>query len=266
VHIEPVLYDHVQAMVAIALAEQQPVEVVRLAEWLPQQSEQIGELLANLTAAGLLCPEQEETIGTTGAYRLARPPKEIGLNEIARAASYGAVGGPTHPTTAAWATRVLSTEFYRHVQRALAQFTLADFVSARAEGGGYSAPGTSASNSPVADSEMTTQAPPSLERLGITVADLWDRVHAGEIPIVLDVRAYPSSQLPAPPWARWIALEQLSEHVGDWPRSCRIVTVCQLGMRSLIGASYLRLLGFNRAHPLIGGLEAWHRSESNRSA
>lgn len=261
-HVEPVLYDHVQAMVAIALAEGQPVEAVRLTEWLPKRSEEIDELLANLAAEGVLCFEGDAEEGATGAYRLARSPKDIGLNEIARAAGYGAIGGVTRATAAARGTRVLSAELRWHVQRVLAHFTLADVLSSGAPDGSEQGPRMTltGSSSVVAEPEMWTPEPPALERLGITVADLWDLVRAGDVPIVLDVRSSPSSWWPAPPWARWIALEQLADSVGDWSRSCRIVTVCQLGMRSLIGASYLRLLGFSRAQPLIGGLEAWHRA------
>lgn len=264
-HIEPAFQDHLEVMLTVAVTHDAPVDARRLEETLVVRSAATDALLANLVAAGLLHTQNDEA-GRGPAYRLARAPEHIGLDEIAAVANAAEAArqpGPTpKPTAAEAGTRLLSTAMQQRARHTLSAFTLADLLSSNS-------PETerppSVARHPAGevaaqDGAMPTGEEPAPARLGITVGELRHRVAAGDVPVVLDVRAQPDSRWPAPAWAHWIALEDLADHVPEWPRDTRIVTVCRLGVRSLIAASYLRVCGFRRCDPLIGGLEAWHHA------
>lgn len=256
-------------MIAIARAGGRGLDIAGLSEFLDQSPEEAGELIANLAAGGLVRMVGAAThgdpraCGRTSTFRLSRIPEDIGLDEIARVADAGSdsVGaGARAPVSAAAAgTRLLQGAMARQALGALARFTLADVLAPETPRRVDSASRDCASGRAGSGVAVRGRERIALERLGITVNDLLDCVDVGEEPVVLDVRSRPSARHPAPPWAHWIALEDLTDHVHDWPLDTRIVTVCRLGVRSLIAASYLRLRGFSRADPLIGGLDAWHR-------
>ncbi len=262
--IEPAFQDHLEVMVAVATADDGAVDAARVDETLATRPAAADALLANLVAAGLLHVQNDAT-GRGHAYRLARAPEAIGLDEIAAVAvSAGETMQPapaSKPTAADTGTRLLSAAVQQRARRVLAAFTLADVLSSQGPEIDPDRPHPRAAGerSPRAGA-VSAEEDADPARLGITVEQLRRRVDAGDVPVVLDVRAHPDSRWPAPTWAHWVALEDLTGHVPGWPRSTRIVTVCRLGVRSLIAASYLRVRGFTRCDPLIGGLEAWHRS------
>jgi len=91
----------------------------------------------------------------------------------------------------------------------------------------------------------------------VTVAQLQQRLAAGEAPLLLDVRE---------PWEHAIAhlegavpipLGQLAARVGELPPRAAIVAYCHHGMRSLAAAQFLRGAGYHDATSLAGGIDAW---------
>lgn len=268
VHVDPQLYDHVEAMVAAAVARDGSVDAVALGEHLGKPPDQAVSVLAGLAAGGLLQP-----IDWAGerpfTYRLARAPAAIGLHEVARVAGYPhAHGSQASPDTdAGLGAQSVSIALNNRTRDMLDRLTLADILPSLAGDALGAAPGTTA-GSPIQGADFGSRADngspltpisPAPTRFGITAADLWRLVHAGTVPLVIDVRATPDSSCPAPAWAHWLALEDLADHAIAGSADVRIVTVCEVGIRSLVAASYLRCNGYGRAYYLIGGLEAWNR-------
>lgn len=258
-HIEPTFHDHLEAIVAVARADAKAVDSAHVGTTLPGLAADAGRLLGNLEAGGLLCAQRGRH-GRMPAYRLARRAEEIRLDEIAALADAADSAPRLTPSTAAQAgTDLLSAAVRQHALSVLAGFTVADIV---ASPGNWTDTGASEATPIDAPANTADRAPihddPGSVRLGITVSQLRRQVDAGTIPLVLDVRACPDSRWPAPSWAHWIPLDTLTEHVPARSSDTRIVTVCRLGVRSLVAASYLRACGFTRCDPLIGGLEAWN--------
>ena len=245
-YVESIVYNHVKAMVTTALAGGAPVDADGLSDRMRKWPQETEELLDNLADGGLLRACEKPAVGTRRSFRLARPLEDIGLDEIARIVRPGVSSEVTPPTKAAGITWELINTLQQYTEDLLAQFKLADLLVFEADTG--------------VDHAAETAALKGLSpaRPGLSVADLRNLMHARQLPVVIDVRASGFAHWPVPPWARWIALEHLSDYVYDWPRSTPIITVCQVGVRSLIAAGYLRLQGFTDVRPLIGGLEAWH--------
>ena len=259
-YIEPAFHEHLEVMVAVATADGASVDNVHVGANLKGAATDTETLLANLAAGGLL-RERGVASGRTRAYRLARPPEEITPDEIATVADAADATKPVTPSTAAEAGgHLLSAAVQQHARRVLATFTLADLVassSGRTDTQGPAAPSAGPAPGAVIPAPETDGPWPA--RLGITVAQLRRTVDAGDVPLVLDVRARPDSRWPAPPWAHWLPLHSLVDRLPERSSDTRIVTVCRLGVRSMVAASYLRACGFSRCDPLIGGLEAWNR-------
>lgn len=263
VHVDPLLHEHVEAMVAIALAPARTLDARALTARLSADPDQVAGVLDALAAAGLLRRASADGSGPP-AYRLARSPEAIGLDEIAalaarrdrRAAATG------EATPAAVGARSVDAALRRQVQQVLARFTLADVLAAPGPlwAGSAASAGAASARQPMPNHRLARPDGPS--RLGVTVDRLWALVEAGDVPVVIDVRDTPEAGQPAPPWAHWIALEGLAAHAERWAPDTRIVTVCRTGIRSLVAASYLQWRGYRRAHHLIGGLAAWQRGKS----
>jgi rhodanese-related sulfurtransferase/DNA-binding IscR family transcriptional regulator len=258
-YVEPAFQAHLEAMVAVATAGGQAVDGLQIGAGLPGAAAEAETLLANLAAGGLL-RLRDMGDGNGALYHLARPAAEITLDEIAAVADGAdSTTRAAPPTAAAASAHLLSVAVQQRARSALAAFTLADLV-ATSDGrtdahGPFEPPPAPGSAAGRPASEPGTREP---ARLGITVTRLRRQVDAGDVPLVLDVRARPDSRWPAPPWAHWIPLERLADHLPERSRDAPIVTVCRLGVRSLVAASYLRARGFSRCDPLIGGLEAWN--------
>jgi len=271
VNVDPQLHDHVETMVRAALARDGVLDTVSLSEALGKAPHEAYSVLASLAAGGLLCPVGEAAEHPP-AYCLARAPDAIRLHEVSAAAAcrgaHGSGEASGTNTAADNSVRSLSVALHNRTDEALARLTLADVLprsvgdsSADASWAPVEAYGPATPPGPhrrKGDRPAPGWPPPT--RLGMTVDDLWRLVDDGAVPAVIDVRSSTDRARVAPPWAHWLALEDFSGHTLGWPADTCIVNVCDLGMRSLIAATYLRWHGYSRAYYLIGGLEAWHHA------
>lgn len=87
--------------------------------------------------------------------------------------------------------------------------------------------------------------------------DLLRALGAPEPPLVVDVRAASEHQAGHLPDARNLPLPQLRARAEELPRDRPLVLTCQSGYRSMIAASLLRELGFERISDHRGGFAAW---------
>lgn len=95
----------------------------------------------------------------------------------------------------------------------------------------------------------------------IDVAELADRIAAGRAPLLIDVRA--ASALAAEPrmipGARAVDLEDLSKELGHLPLDQEIVFYCSCpnDVSAARATRAMIKLGYKRARPLAGGVDAW---------
>lgn len=82
--------------------------------------------------------------------------------------------------------------------------------------------------------------------------------HAGESPLVLDVRT--AEELAGAGWidgARHIPLRELPGRLAEIPRGGAVAVVCGSGMRSMTAASLLERAGLGELDVLYGGIPSW---------
>jgi rhodanese-related sulfurtransferase len=86
---------------------------------------------------------------------------------------------------------------------------------------------------------------------------LRDRLAAGDLPTVLDVREPEEIQIAAFPGALEIPMGEIPDRLRELDRDDEIVVLCHHGMRSAQVAGYLVEQGFRRVSNLAGGIDAW---------
>lgn len=95
----------------------------------------------------------------------------------------------------------------------------------------------------------------------ISVADLNDLIHAGESPLIIDVRSSTARAL-EPRWipgALHVPLEDVAHRLKELPRDRDIILYCTCPSEASAArvAKILMNHGFTRVRPLHGGLDAW---------
>lgn len=248
-HVEPAVYQHVEVILGLARHDGDlGVAPGELASELPLATPIVANLLRNLTAAGLLWARP----GHGGPrFGLARPPHTITLAEVSAVAAPAAAQHHAREAPGAGAApagvAALSASIDACTQRLMAGITVADLID----------DGAAARACPRSREADEDDPPP---QGGVDAATLWAWAQDGRAHVVLDVRAEPSAEWAAPPWARWMPLERLPQLQHHLPRDRPLVTACTSEARSEMAAQYLRSIGFAHAWALAGGLEAWQRT------
>lgn len=90
-------------------------------------------------------------------------------------------------------------------------------------------------------------------------------IEEGEPLVLLDIRNDEAQR--AEPRSDWwhIPFQLLPSRLDQLPRNCRIVLYCQIGIRSLAAARYLREAGFE-AFCVRGGLTRWQETTNLTAA
>jgi len=95
----------------------------------------------------------------------------------------------------------------------------------------------------------------------ISVDELYERMGAGDAPVVVDVRSNTARTLEPRhiPGALHLPLHGFEEHIADLPRDREIILYCSCPNEASAAqvAKLLMNSGFLRVRPLLGGLEAW---------
>ena len=94
----------------------------------------------------------------------------------------------------------------------------------------------------------------------ITVRQLTDKIAAGEVPVILDLRPLAARQEePGIPGAIPLTLDELATRQHELPRDHDVILycACPADASSVEGTRRLKKLGFTRVWPLAGGLGAW---------
>lgn len=107
---------------------------------------------------------------------------------------------------------------------------------------------------PAAD---TPAAPESYARMECGVQELKERMEAGEIVVVVDVRESAELAEGLLPGARHLPLSSLEGRWQELQHADEIVCYCAMGGRSLHAATFLRSKGLINATSLEGGIQAW---------
>jgi glyoxylase-like metal-dependent hydrolase (beta-lactamase superfamily II)/rhodanese-related sulfurtransferase len=92
---------------------------------------------------------------------------------------------------------------------------------------------------------------PEVERVGI------DAIQSNGRPLVVDVREPDEYVMGHVPGAVNVPQAELASRLDELPRDRRLLVICQLGMRSLRAAQFLRQAGFAQVASVIGGTSAW---------
>jgi sulfur-carrier protein adenylyltransferase/sulfurtransferase len=93
----------------------------------------------------------------------------------------------------------------------------------------------------------------------ITPRALADRMRAGAMPSLLDVREPYEWAIARLPDARLVPLDALPQAVHTLDPAAELVVYCHHGMRSAAAVAWLREQGFDRARNLTGGIDRWSR-------
>lgn len=97
----------------------------------------------------------------------------------------------------------------------------------------------------------------------LTAQQVTEKLAAGEDPVIIDLRSHAARQEDAGiPGSCPLSLEALNSRHQDLPRDRDVILYCDCpeDAASVQGTLLLRKLGFTRAWPLAGGIEAWHAS------
>ena len=95
----------------------------------------------------------------------------------------------------------------------------------------------------------------------ITVTQLKDRLDAGDVPVLVDVREYYEADLADLPDVGQlrIPMAELTERVGEMDPASELVLYCRSGARSDRAVRFLLRHGYGRVLNLKGGVLAWGR-------
>ncbi len=91
----------------------------------------------------------------------------------------------------------------------------------------------------------------------LTAIDLAFRVTNGTAPVIIDVREQWEFDLAHVAGSILIPLSTLPSAIGQLDPAGAYVMLCHHGMRSEMGANFLRGQGFERVLNLVGGIDAW---------
>ena len=91
----------------------------------------------------------------------------------------------------------------------------------------------------------------------ISAIDLAARITNGTAPVIIDVREQWEFDLAHVAESILIPLSTLPSVIGQLDRASEYVMLCHHGMRSEMGANFLRSQGFERVLNLVGGIDAW---------
>jgi len=86
---------------------------------------------------------------------------------------------------------------------------------------------------------------------------LRDRLAAGELPTILDVREPEEIQIVRFPGAVEIPMSEIPGRLSELDADDEIIVLCHHGVRSAHVAGYLAQQGFRRVRNLAGGIDAW---------
>ena len=86
---------------------------------------------------------------------------------------------------------------------------------------------------------------------------LRDRLAAGELPTILDVREPEEIQIVRFPGAVEIPMSEIPSRLSELDANDEIVVLCHHGVRSAHVAGYLAQQGFRQVRNLAGGIDAW---------
>ncbi len=91
----------------------------------------------------------------------------------------------------------------------------------------------------------------------ISAIDLAARITNGTAPVIIDVREQWEFDLAHVAESILIPLSTLPSAIGQLDPAAEYVMLCHHGMRSEMGANFLRSQGFERVLNLVGGIDAW---------
>jgi SulP family sulfate permease len=95
----------------------------------------------------------------------------------------------------------------------------------------------------------------------VTPHELWQQLHDGQKPVVIDVREPREFGLGHIPQARSMPLPELLAEGADVPQDENVVLVCRGGRRSVRAAYVLQNKGFENIKVLRGGMLAWENEK-----
>ena len=109
----------------------------------------------------------------------------------------------------------------------------------------------------VAPAARTDSAWSNCDRLGDTPVELKQKIDAGEISFLLDVREPNEYQIDRIPGSTLIPLGEVPRRYQEIPRDKEIVVHCKMGGRSAKAADFLKPVGFTNVKNLKGGILDW---------
>jgi adenylyltransferase/sulfurtransferase len=93
----------------------------------------------------------------------------------------------------------------------------------------------------------------------ITVTHLKERMDAGDVPLLVDVREYYEADIADLPESGQlrIPMAEITERVGEMDRDAELVLYCRSGARSDRAVRFLLRQGYTKVYNLKGGMLAW---------
>jgi len=90
----------------------------------------------------------------------------------------------------------------------------------------------------------------------ISAKNLVTQLAAGEPVILVDVRTPQEQALVVPVGAKLLPMDQVMHHLDQIPADQLVVVVCHSSPRAVIVTTVLRILGYEKAYALKGGIMA----------
>lgn len=115
----------------------------------------------------------------------------------------------------------------------------------------------SAPSGPAVASPASSSSDGALERLDCGAQELKERLEAGEVVVIVDVRPAGRAAGDSLPGARRLPLAELPARWQELAQADEIVCACDDGRASLEAARLLRARGLINATRLEGGIAAW---------
>lgn len=98
----------------------------------------------------------------------------------------------------------------------------------------------------------------------ITANELHERLAAGKIPVMIDVREDHEVAVGMIPGAVHIPMGDIPARIDDIPLDEEVVFICRSGARSQRVCEYLRQLGYENNANLSGGMIDWNVLEESQ--